>query len=189
MVSAPSTFTNAANSRVDDNYCLSSYIELTGTSDTSGLSDAQKSYTDGYKGKFTLALDMLLPGAAGGWRGICIVYYSAQYVMDATNGSLCAIAKTSTATGAGGIDFGATTLHKIPNTTWMPPAKSASVTTSTGLLSDAKYGIVYSPTATTARLYTDGHFTTATFYMPKKASSYTDFARFGKDNYAGIYCL
>lgn len=63
------------------------------------------------------------------------------------------------------------------------------MTTSTGLLSDAKFGIVYSPTAATEGIYNDGYYATATFYMPKQSSSYTDFARFGKDNYAGIYCL
>lgn len=65
---------------------------------------------------------------------------------------------------------------------------SASVTTSSGALTDAKYGIVFSPAAATARIYNDGFFATATWYQPKLASSYTDIARFGKDAYTGAYC-
>lgn len=110
--------------------------------------------------------------------------------MDNTNGALCMLASTSTTAAAGGIDFNAATLQLVPSTTWQPPAKSASVTTASGALSDGKYGIVKTPAAAVARTYTDGYFSTATFYMPKKASSYsTGFARFGKDNYAGIYCV
>jgi len=65
---------------------------------------------------------------------------------------------------------------------------SASATTATGSLTDAKYLLTLDPSAATARIYNDGYFATATWYQPKFASSYTDIARFGKDNYAGIYC-
>jgi hypothetical protein len=65
---------------------------------------------------------------------------------------------------------------------------SASVTTSSGSLTDAKYGLVLSPTTSATGIYNDGYFVTATFYQPKYGSSYTDTARYGKDNYVGVYC-
>lgn len=39
LVSAPSTFSNAAPARSSDNLCLSSHLNLEGTADTSGLGD------------------------------------------------------------------------------------------------------------------------------------------------------
>lgn len=89
LTTAPTTFTLASPNKVNEQYCLSSNLELTGTSDTSGLSTTITAFSDGYKAKISLALEMILPGAAGGWRGICIVYYSSQYVMDNANGSVC----------------------------------------------------------------------------------------------------
>lgn len=80
LVTAPSTFSLLAPDRVSDNLCLSSHLNLEGTADTSGLGDTITAWSDGYKGKTTLELDFILPGALGGWRGVCIVYYSSQYV-------------------------------------------------------------------------------------------------------------
>merc|ERR1739838_53757 len=34
----------------------------------------------------------------GGWRGVCMVYYSSQYVMVNTNGAVCFAAAVSSAT-------------------------------------------------------------------------------------------
>lgn len=152
------------------------------------MSNTVTAFSDGYTGKTTLALDYILPGAAGGWRGLCLAYYSSQYVQDNTYGTVCHIAATSTATGAGPTDLLASTLQHIPNTTWAPPAMSASVTTSTGALTLTKYGITFSPTGAAARTYNNGYFVTATWYQPKLASSYSDIARFGKDAYVGAYC-
>lgn len=57
LVTAPTSYTNSKPARVSDNLCLSSYLELTGTTDTSGLASTITAFSDGYKGKFTLALD------------------------------------------------------------------------------------------------------------------------------------
>jgi len=118
LVSAPTSYTNTAPGRVSDNLCLTSHLSLVGTTDTSGLGDTITQWSDGYKGTTTLELDYILTGGTGGWRGICVVYYSSQYVQDNTNGSLCHLAATSTATGAGPTDFSASTLNHITSTTW-----------------------------------------------------------------------
>jgi hypothetical protein len=55
-------------------------------------------------------------------------------------------------------------------------------------LTDAKYGIVTAPAAT-SYLYTGGYYASAAWYQPKYASSYADIARFGKDRYTGSYCM
>lgn len=95
----------------------------------------------------------------------------------------------STATGAGPIDFGASTLNHLTSTTWTPPAKSASVTPSSGVLSGGKYGLALDPNAAKERIYIDGYYATATWYQPKYSSSYTGIARYGKDDYVGVYCV
>lgn len=154
LTAAPTVFTNTSPNMVNQNYCLGSDLELTGTTDTSGLVTAITDYSDGYKAKLVLNLEMILPGAASGWRGVCMVYYSSQYVMDNTNGAVCFAAQVSSATGAGPTDFGTGALLHVPSGTWQPPAKSASVTMSTGALSDSKYGIAYAPSAVTKYMYT-----------------------------------
>lgn len=63
LVTAPTSFTNTKPTRLSDNLCLSSYLELTGTTDTSALASTITAYSDGYKGKSTLALDLILTGA------------------------------------------------------------------------------------------------------------------------------
>ena len=70
LTTAPSSFTNSSPYKVSEQYCIGSNLELTGTSDTSGLSSTITSWSDGYKAKVTLSLEMILPGAAGGWRGV-----------------------------------------------------------------------------------------------------------------------
>ena len=105
LTTAPISFTNSSPFKVNEQYCLSSNLELTGTSDTSGLSSTITAWSDGYKAKVTLSLEMILPGAAGGWRGLCMVYYTSQYVMDNTNGSICFAAQVNSETGSGPADY------------------------------------------------------------------------------------
>lgn len=149
LAAAPSTFTNAYPDRVNDNLCLTSHLNLAGTADTSGLGDTITAWSDGYKGTTTLELDYILPGALGGWRGVCIVYYSSQYVQDDTNGAVCHLAQVSTTVADGPIDFGASTLQHVQSTDWQPPALSASVSPSTGALSGGKYSLLIAPSART----------------------------------------
>jgi len=118
LTTAPTDFTNSYPSRVSDNLCLSSNLQLAGTSDTSSLSSTITSYSDGYAATLTLELEMLLTGAAGGWRGVCVVYYSSQYVMDNTNGAMCYAAQQNTATGSGPIDYGNGYLMNVASATW-----------------------------------------------------------------------
>lgn len=89
LTTAPTKFSNTSPEIYNQNMCIGSNFELIGTSDTSSLSDTITSWSDGYKGKATLNLEYLLAGAKGGWSGVCVVYYSSQYVMDNTNGSIC----------------------------------------------------------------------------------------------------
>lgn len=63
------------------------------------------------------------------------------------------------------------------------------MTTSTGALSGGKYSLTLAPSAATARIYNDGYFASAKWYQPKYASSYTGIARYGSNDYVGIYCV
>lgn len=172
-----------------ENLCLASDLQLTGTTDTSGLDSTVTAYSDGYKAKVTLALEQILPGAAGGWAGVCLVYYSSEYVQDNTNGSVCFVAGVNSATGSGPRDFGAGYLLEIAPATWKPPANSAQVTATSGELTGGKYGITKAPSASTANMFTAGYYASAEWYQPKYASSYTGIARYGKDDYVGAYCM
>jgi len=131
----------------------------------------------------------MLTGAAGGWRGACMVYYTSQYVQSNINGSLCFAAMQSTASGAGPMDFGAGYLMHVPQATWAPPARTASVTPSGMVLSGDKYGLSYTPSSTQSRIFTQGFYASVQWYQPKYASTYADIARFGKDDYFGSYCM
>lgn len=190
LTSAPTTFSNTSPLMVHQNYCGGSNLELTGTTSTSALSSTITDWSDGYKAKLTVNLEMILPGAAGGWRGVCMVYYSSQYVMDNTNGSICFAAQVNSATGAGPTDFGAGYLMHVASSVWQPPANKASLAPSSNALSDAKYDIAYAPSSATAFMYTEGYYASVTWYQPKYASSYgTGIARYGKDDYAGAFCM
>jgi hypothetical protein len=118
LVSAPGSYTNASPNKFDQNICLTMHLNIVGTPDTSGLGDTITAFSDGYKATTTLELDYILPGARGGWRGICLVYYSSQYVMDNTNGSVCHLAAVSSTTADGPNDFGASTLQHVQSTNW-----------------------------------------------------------------------
>lgn len=63
------------------------------------------------------------------------------------------------------------------------------MTTSSGAVSGGKYDLTMDPSAAVARIYTDGYFASAKWYQPKYASSYTGIARYGKDDYVGVYCV
>jgi len=62
LSTAPASFTNSSPNKVNQNYCGGSNLDLTGTSDTSGLTTAITSWSDGYMAKITLNLEMILPG-------------------------------------------------------------------------------------------------------------------------------
>jgi len=164
LTTAPTAFTNTSPYKVNEQYCLSSNLELTGTSDTSGLSSTITAWSDGYKAKISLSLEVILPGAAGGWRGICMVYYTSQYVMDNTNGSICFAAQVNSATGSGPADYGAGYLMSVSSSTWQPPADKASLQPSSSSLTGGKYDIVYAPASTTAYMYTESYYATVTWY-------------------------
>jgi hypothetical protein len=192
LTAAPASFTSnlpGAPLSYIENLCLTSDLQLTGTTDTSGLDATITAYSDGYKAKVSLNLEQILPGGAGGWAGVCLVYYSSEYVQDATNGAVCFVAGVTSSTGSGPRDFAGGYLLEVTNTNWKPPAKSAAVTLTTGALSGGKYGITKSPTGATTRMYTQGYYASAEWYQPKYASSYTGIARYGKDDYVGAYCM
>lgn len=174
---------------VSENLCFTSDLKLEGTTDTSGLSATITAYSDGYKGTISLNLEMILNGAAGGWRGVCIVKFSSQFMQDNTNGSICVAASQSTTAGHGPTDFGSVLMQHVPSATWAAPANKASLTHSASELTGGKYSITYSPSAITQKVYTASYYASATWYQPKHATSYTDIARFGKDDYAGSYCM
>lgn len=189
MTTAPTSYTNSSPNMVSDNLCISSDLLLAGTTDTSSLASTITDYSDGYKGTWTISLENFLVGAAGGWRGACMVYYTSQYVQSNINGSVCFAAMKSTATAAGPMDFGASYLMHVPQATWAPPTKSAAVTPSGTAITATKYGLVYSPSAATARIFTSGFYASVAWYQPKYASTYADIARYGKDDYYGSYCM
>lgn len=187
LTTAKATFTNASPDLVTENRCTSSTLTLEATADTSSLASDIQAYSDGYKATVTLGLEFFAGGAQGGWRGVCIVYYSSQYVMDATNGSLCAVAQQTTTAAAGPFDFGGLYTMHVTAATWAPPEESADLTPSDNL-SDAKYGRTTTPSAT-QYIYTEGYYASASWYQPKYASSYTTLARFGRNNYIGAFCM
>lgn len=117
LTTSPTAFYNASPSRVDQNYCSSTNLNLTGLADTSALAATVTAYSDGYQATITMALDWIQAGAQGGWRGVCMVYYTSQYIQDDTNGAVCMTAVQSTGTGLGS-DLGGVYLIHVPATTW-----------------------------------------------------------------------
>jgi len=89
LTTAAASYTNTPSGRYGTNPCLGSNMQLSGTTDTSGLSSTITEYSDGYKGKITLALEMFIGGATGAWKGVCLVHYVDQYTMSNINGSIC----------------------------------------------------------------------------------------------------
>lgn len=62
-----------------------------------------------------MALDWFQAGAAAGWRGVCMVYYTSQYIQDDTNGAVC-MAATQASTGPN--DLAGVYLIHIKASTW-----------------------------------------------------------------------
>jgi len=110
-------------------------------------------------------------------------------MQDNTNGSICVAASQSITAGHGPTDFGEIILQHVTTSTWAAPAEKASLTHSALALTGGKYSITYSPSAITQQAYTASYYASATWYQPKHATSYTDIARFGKDDYAAAYCM
>ena len=189
LTSSVSTFTNTSPNRVEQNYCSEAKLLLAGSTSTeiTALADTIKTYSDGYKATVSLKLDYVLAGAAGGWRGACMVYYSTQYVSDETNGAICVAAVQST-TGLGA-DLASVKLMHITATAWHTGSSSRAVTPSGAALSDAKYGIVYAPTAAATNTFTEGYYASASWYQPKYSAMYTLVGRWGKGDFAGSYCM
>jgi len=187
LTASPASFLNSSPNRVDQNYCSSTNLLLEGLADTSALASTVTAYSDGYKATVSMALDWIQAGAQGGWRGVCMVYYTSKYIQDDTNGAVCMTAVQSTGTGMNSDLSGVYLIH-VPAATWQPPAMTGSVAPSSLALTDAKYGIVSTPSAT-KYVFTGGYYASTAWYQPKYASSYADIARFGKDRYTGAYCM
>jgi len=117
LTTAPTSFTNAFPNRVDgiNNHCSATNLLLSGLADTSSLASTITAYSDGYLATLTMALDWFQAGAAGGWRGVCMVYYTSQYIQDDTNGAVC-MAATQATTGPN--DLASVNLIHIKASTW-----------------------------------------------------------------------
>lgn len=187
LTKGPTEFTNVAPNRVDGNYCSDTNLLLSGISDTSTLGQTVTSFSDGYQATISMALDWVMAGAQGGWRGVCLVAYTSQFVQDSGNGSLCMAAIQATGTGMGS-DLGGVYLVHIPQSTWLPPAASSAVSPASLALTDAKYAVAAAPAASTY-VFTGGYYASASWYQPKFASTYADIARYGKEDYVGAYCM
>jgi len=188
LTAAPAGFTNSSPNRAEENRCGTSNLNLVGTADISALADAIKEHSDGYVATLAIALEYFNGGAAGSWRGVCMVWYSSQFIQDATNGAMCAAAQQNGGAGSGPFDFKSISLMHVANTAWAPPAASASVSPANAL-SDAKYGIAALPAAATAAIYTEGNWASVAWYQPKSSATYTLMARYGAKDYAGAYCM
>lgn len=117
LTTSPTTFKNSSPNRVDQNYCSDTNLNLTGLADTSALAATVTAYSDGYLATITMGLDWIQAGAQGGWRGVCMVYYTSQYIQDDTNGAVCMTAVQATGTGLAS-DLGGVYLVHVPATTW-----------------------------------------------------------------------
>merc|ERR1712137_21561 len=112
-----------------------------------------------------------------------------QYIQNNVSGAVCHVFNQSSASGAGPTDFGANYIFHVPQTTWAPPAMSATVTPSALALTETKYGIAYSPATAVSWLMTAGYYASVTWYQPTLAVNYADIPRIGKDDYVGAYCI
>lgn len=188
LTASPAAYSNASPGLVNQNYCADTNLLLAGLADTSSLAQTVKDYSDGYQATISVGLEYFNGGAKGGWRGACMVYYSSQFIHDNTNGAVCAAATQSSTAGAGPFDFGGIYLMHVTATAWAPPAVTGAVVPSSSTLSDAKYGITSTPSAT-QHIFTEGYYASTSWYQPKYASSYTLVGRYGRSDYAGAYCI
>jgi hypothetical protein len=117
LTTAKASFTNSFPERVNDsqNFCSSTNLLLSGLADTSALASTITAYSDGYLATITMALDWFQAGAAGGWKGVCMVYYTSQYIQDDTNGAVCMTAVQGT---TGPNDLSGVFLIHVPASTW-----------------------------------------------------------------------
>lgn len=117
LTTAKASFTNLFPDRVNDsqNFCSSTNLLLSGLADTSALASTITAYSDGYLATVTMALDWFQAGAAGGWRGVCMVYYTSQYIQDDTNGAVCMAAVQAT---TGPNDLSGVFLIHVKASTW-----------------------------------------------------------------------
>lgn len=150
------------------------------------LANAITNYSDGYKATSTLFLETFMAGSYASWKGYCMVYYSSEYVMDSTNGSICHVALQSADNVMG---VSAQYLLHIPADSWSPPSSTASVTPTSMALTDAKYNALYVPAGSEESIYYAGHYAQVSWYQPKFGSSYTLVARYGSGDYVGAYCM
>ena len=126
LVTAPTQFFNTFPNNFEQNYCSGANLLLAAyTTDTSTLATAVAAFSDGYQATLTISMDMLLTGAVGRWRGICMVSYASQYIQNTQNGAICAAYMTGTNTFDGPTDLGGVYLMHISRDTWLPPAPSA----------------------------------------------------------------
>jgi hypothetical protein len=85
LTSAPTVYSST-------DWCMGTNLKLEGTANYMTLDAAILAYSDGYKATSTLNLESFMGGASSGWKGYCMVYHSALYTMDNTNGSVCHVA-------------------------------------------------------------------------------------------------
>jgi hypothetical protein len=188
LVTAKASYTTAHPDQYSMDFCQATNLEIAGAS-TEDLADAVKAFTDGYYVKSTVALRQQFAGGADSWVGTCLVYYESQYVQDNTDGALCHVVMRESTTTAGPRDFGSSILVHITSATWYPPQREGSVTPPGSTVSDAKYGLVHSPSVATANVLYDGYYATATWYQPTMATTYAAGRRYGRGDIVGAYCM
>jgi len=118
-----------------------------------------------------------------------MVHYSSSNVQDSRSGSLCIVYVQSSAAGAGPTTLLAVYLLHIPAKTWAPPATSATVVPTGTILTDSKYGIVYTPAATTDYVISGSYYATAAWYQPKYSATYSTIRRYGSNDKIGAFCM
>jgi len=76
LVTPKTRYSNVFPDMYTANFCSYTTLELLATVDTSVLTATVSAYSDGYKARSTMAMEMFFAGAVDGWRGTCMVYYS-----------------------------------------------------------------------------------------------------------------
>lgn len=66
---------------------------------------------------------------------------------------------------------------------------TAMVSPAAQALTTAKYAITYEPATGLAYALSEGYYASATWYQPKRASSYSSLGRFGKGDWVTSYCI
>lgn len=77
LTTAPATYSNTIAKNYKNNICASTNLLLAGLTSTTTLVSAVSTYSDGYRATLSVGLEFFNAGATGGWRGACIVLYSA----------------------------------------------------------------------------------------------------------------